>query len=240
MSPPADNRKVIVEAKDVVKIYTGEGVATTALDGLSMKVYQGEFVAIVGPSGSGKSTLLNMLGALDIPTSGKLFIDGIDITTLSGAKLAELRNRKIGFIFQSFNLISRMNALQNVELPLAIRGVPSDERRKRAIKMLELVGLRQRMLHKPFEMSGGEQQRVAIARALVTDPAILLGDEPSGNLDTKNTKAIVDLIKKLNKETGKTIIVITHNLEVANEADRIIFLRDGRVEGEKLAMPPMA
>ncbi|HKZ40644.1 MAG TPA: ABC transporter ATP-binding protein, partial [Candidatus Hodarchaeales archaeon] len=175
-----------------------------------------------------------------IPTSGKLFIDGIDITTLSGAKLAELRNRKIGFIFQSFNLISRMNALQNVELPLAIRGVPSDERRKRAIKMLELVGLRQRMLHKPFEMSGGEQQRVAIARALVTDPAILLGDEPSGNLDTKNTKAIVDLIKKLNKETGKTIIVITHNLEVANEADRIIFLRDGRVEGEKLAMPPMA
>jgi len=240
MSPSADNRKVIVEAKDVVKIYTGEGVATTALDGLSMKVYQGEFVAIVGPSGSGKSTLLNMLGALDIPTSGKLFIDGIDITTLSGAKLAELRNRKIGFIFQSFNLISRMNALQNVELPLAIRGVPSDERRKRAIKMLELVGLRQRMLHKPFEMSGGEQQRVAIARALVTDPAILLGDEPSGNLDTKNTKAIVDLIKKLNKETGKTIIVITHNLEVANEADRIIFLRDGRVEGEKLAMPPMA
>ncbi|HEY4673237.1 MAG TPA: ABC transporter ATP-binding protein [Nitrososphaerales archaeon] len=240
MSPSADNRKVIVEAKDVVKIYTGEGVATTALDGLSMKVYQGEFIAIVGPSGSGKSTLLNMLGALDIPTSGKLFIDGIDITTLSGAKLAELRNRKIGFIFQSFNLISRMNALQNVELPLAIRGVPSDERRKRAIKMLELVGLRQRMLHKPFEMSGGEQQRVAIARALVTDPAILLGDEPSGNLDTKNTKAIVDLIKKLNKETGKTIIVITHNLEVANEADRIIFLRDGRVEGEKLAMPPMA
>jgi len=240
MSPSADNRKVIVEAKDVVKIYTGEGVATTALDGLSMKVYQGEFVAIVGPSGSGKSTLLNMLGALDIPTSGKLFIDGIDITTLSGAKLAELRNRKIGFIFQSFNLISRMNALQNVELPLAIRGVPSDERRKRAIKMLELVGLRQRMLHKPFEMSGGEQQRVAIARALVTDPAILLGDEPSGNLDTKNTKAIVDLIKKLNKETGKTIIVITHNLEVANEADRIIFLRDGRVEGEKLAVPPMA
>jgi len=240
MSPSADNRKVIVEAKDVVKIYTGEGVATTALDGLSMKVYQGEFVAIVGPSGSGKSTLLNMLGALDIPTSGKLFRDGIDITTLSGAKLAELRNRKIGFIFQSFNLISRMNALQNVELPLAIRGVPSDERRKRAIKMLELVGLRQRMLHKPFEMSGGEQQRVAIARALVTDPAILLGDEPSGNLDTKNTKAIVDLIKKLNKETGKTIIVITHNLEVANEADRIIFLRDGRVEGEKLAVPPMA
>src|SRR3970282_131252 len=144
MSPSADNRKVIVEAKDVVKIYTGEGVATTALDGLSMKIYQGEFIAIVGPSGSGKSTLLNMLGALDIPTSGQLFIDGIDITTLSGAKLAELRNRKIGFIFQSFNLISRMNALQNVELPLAIRGVPSDERRKRAIKMLELVGLRQR------------------------------------------------------------------------------------------------
>jgi len=240
MAPPAVNRTVMVEAKNLVKIYTGEGVATTALDGMDMKVYQGEFVAIVGPSGSGKSTLLNMLGALDIPTSGKLFIDGIDITTMDGAKLAELRNRKIGFIFQSFNLISRMNALQNVELPLAIRGVPSDERRRRAIKMLELVGLRQRMLHKPSEMSGGEQQRVAIARALVTDPPILLGDEPSGNLDTKNTQVIVDLIKKLNKEAGKTVIVITHNLEVADESDRIIFIRDGKVEREKVAAPPMA
>jgi putative ABC transport system ATP-binding protein len=237
---PADKRKVMVEAKNLVKIYSGEGVATTALDGLSMKVYQGEFVAIVGPSGSGKSTLLNMLGALDIPTNGKLFIDGIDMTTLSGAKLAELRNKKIGFIFQSFNLISRMNALQNVELPLAIRGVSSDERRRRAIKMLELVGLRPRMRHKPSEMSGGEQQRVAVARALVTDPAILLGDEPTGNLDTKNTRAIVDLIKKLNKETGKTVIVITHNLEIANEADRIIFIRDGQVETEKIPTPPMA
>jgi len=240
MAPPAINRTVMVEAKNLVKIYTGEGVATTALDGMDMKVYQGEFVAIVGPSGSGKSTLLNMLGALDIPTSGKLFIDGIDITTMDGAKLAELRNRKIGFIFQSFNLISRMNALQNVELPLAIRGVPSYERRRRAIRMLELVGLRQKMLHKPSEMSGGEQQRVAIARALVTDPPILLGDEPSGNLDTKNTQVIVDLIKKLNKEAGKTVIVITHNLEVADESDRIIFIRDGKVEREKVAAPPMA
>ena len=240
MAPPASNRTVMVEAKSLVKIYTGEGVATTALDGMDMKVYQGEFVAIVGPSGSGKSTLLNMLGALDIPTSGKLFIDGIDITTMNGAKLAELRNKKIGFIFQSFNLISRMNALQNVELPLAIRGVPSDERRRRAVKMLELVGLRQRMFHKPSEMSGGEQQRVAIARALVTDPPILLGDEPSGNLDTRNTQVIVDLIKKLNKEAGKTVIVITHNLEVADESDRIIFIRDGKVEREKLAAPPTA
>ena len=240
MVPRASDRKVMVEAKGVVKIYSGEGVATTALDGLDMKVYQGEFVAIVGPSGSGKSTLLNMLGALDIPTSGKLFIDGIDITTLSGAKLAELRNKKIGFIFQSFNLISRMNALQNVELPLAIRGVPSDERRKRAIKMLELVGLRPRMLHKPSEMSGGEQQRAAIARALVTDPSILLGDEPTGNLDTRNTQVLVDLIKKLNRETGKTVIIITHNLEIADESDRIIFIRDGKVEREKTAVPTMA
>ncbi|MBM3898121.1 MAG: ABC transporter ATP-binding protein [Thaumarchaeota archaeon] len=235
-----NNRRAVVEAKNLVKIYSGEGVATTALDGLSMKVYQGEFVAIVGPSGSGKSTLLNMLGALDIPTSGKLFIDGIDMTTLSGAKLAELRNKKIGFIFQSFNLISRLNALQNVELPLAIRGVSSDERRRRAIKMLELVGLRARMRHRPSEMSGGEQQRVAVARALVTDPAILLGDEPTGNLDTKNTRAIVELMKKLNKETGKTIIIITHNLEIANETDRIIFIRDGQVEQEKIPAPPVA
>lgn len=235
-----DGRKTVVETKDLVKIYSGYGVATPALNGVNLKIFQGEFVAIVGPSGSGKSTLLNMLGALDIPTTGKVFIDGIDITSLNSAQLAELRNRKIGFIFQSFNLIPRMNASENIELPLSIRGIPKDERRRRAMKMLDLVGLQSRRLHKPSELSGGEQQRVAVARALVTDPAILLGDEPTGNLDTKNTAAVVALIKKLNKETGKTVIVITHNLEVANEADRIIFLRDGQVEGEKMAAPNVA
>lgn len=234
--PTTDGRWVVVETKDLVKIYSGDGVATTALNGVDLKIFEGEFVAIVGPSGCGKSTLLNLIGALDVPTSGKVYIDGIDITSLGGTTLAELRNKKIGFIFQSFNLIPRMNAIENVELPLSIRGVAKDRRRAMAKKMLELVGLGGKVLNRPTQISGGEQQRVAVARALVTDPAIILGDEPTGNLDTKNTKAITELLKKLNKETRKTIIVITHNLEVANEADRIIFLRDGQVEGEKLAM----
>ncbi len=241
MCPPTtDGRWVVVETKDLVKIYSGDGVATAALNGVNLKIFEGEFVAIVGPSGCGKSTLLNMIGALDIPTSGKIYIDGIDMTSQGGTTLAELRNKKIGFIFQSFNLIPRMNAIENVELPLSIRGVEKDERRTKAKKMLELVGLGSKVLSRPTQLSGGEQQRVAVARALVTDPAIILGDEPTGNLDTKNTKAITELLKKLNKETKKTIIVITHNLEVANEADRIIFLRDGQVEGEKLAMAEAA
>ncbi len=241
MRPPTtDGRWVVVETKDLVKIYSGDGVATAALNGVNLKIFGGEFVAIVGPSGCGKSTLLNMIGALDIPTSGKIYIDGIDMTSQGGTTLAELRNKKIGFIFQSFNLIPRMNAIENVELPLSIRGVEKDERRTKAKKMLELVGLGSKVLSRPTQLSGGEQQRVAVARALVTDPAIILGDEPTGNLDTKNTKAITELLKKLNKETKKTIIVITHNLEVANEADRIIFLRDGQVEGEKLAMAEAA
>lgn len=241
MRPPTtDGRWVVVETKDLVKIYSGDGVATAALNGVNLKIFEGEFVAIVGPSGCGKSTLLNIIGALDIPTSGKVYIDGIDMTSLGGTTLAHLRNKKIGFIFQSFNLIPRMNAIENVELPLSIRGVEKDGRRAKAKKTLELVGLGSKVLSRPTQLSGGEQQRVAVARALVTDPAIILGDEPTGNLDTKNTKAITELLKKLNKETKKTIIVITHNLEVANEADRIIFLRDGQVEGEKLAMAEAA
>lgn len=236
----ADDRKVVVETKDLVRIYSGDGVATAALNGASLKIFDSEFVVIIGPSGSGKSTLLNMLGALDIPTSGKIFIDNIDLTSLNGAELAEFRNRKIGFIFQSFNLIHRMTAIENVELPLSIRGMPKEERAKRAVRMLELVGLKHKGLNKPSQLSGGEQQRVAVARALVTNPAIILGDEPTGNLDTKTTVAITELLRKLNEETGKTVIIITHNLEVANQADRIIFIRDGQIEGEKLTAAPLA
>lgn len=229
---PKESTRAVVETKGLTKIYGGDGVTTQALNGVDLTINRGEFVAIVGPSGSGKSTLLNMLGALDTPTSGNVFIDGIDITSLNGARQAELRNKKIGFVFQSFNLIPRMNAMKNVMLPLSIRGVPLRERRSRALKMLDLVGLRNKVDHRPSEMSGGEQQRVAVARALVTRPPIILGDEPTGNLDTKNTASLVELLKKLNKY-GMTIIIVTHNLEIANQTDRIVTMRDGRIERDR-------
>jgi putative ABC transport system ATP-binding protein len=227
-----------IHTMSLVKIYgTGNGVSTKALDGVDIRIARGEFVAIVGPSGSGKSTLLNMLGALDVPTSGKVYIDGIDITGLNASQLATLRNRKIGFIFQSFNLIARMTALENVALPLALQGVAPKERRRESYETLKQVGLEHRWRHKPTALSGGEQQRVAVARALASNPSILLGDEPTGNLDTKNTNAITKMLKDLNHSIGKTIIVITHNLEVANEADRIIFIRDGKVERDEKTTP---
>ena len=232
---PKESARAVVETKGLTKIYGGDGVTTQALNGVDLTINRGEFVAIVGPSGSGKSTLLNMLGALDTPTSGKVFIDGIDITSLNGARQAELRNNKIGFVFQSFNLIPRMNAMKNVMLPLSIRGVPLQERRPRALKMLDIVGLRNKVDHRPSEMSGGEQQRVAVARALVTRPPIILGDEPTGNLDTKNTTSLVELLRKLNKY-GMTIIIVTHNLEIANQTDRIVSMRDGKIERDRLVL----
>jgi len=230
-----ENGRAVVEARNLTKIYGRDNVVTPALDGINLTITEGEFVAIVGPSGSGKSTLLNMLGALDTPTSGTVFIDGTDITSLSGTQLAKLRNSKIGFIFQSFNLVPRMNALNNVMLPLSIRGVPLEERRPRALKMLDLVGLGNKADSRPSEMSGGEQQRVAVARALVTWPSIILGDEPSGNLDSKNTASLVELLRKLNGY-GLTIIVVTHNLEVANHTNRIISMRDGQIETDRLIL----
>jgi putative ABC transport system ATP-binding protein len=226
--------RVSIELRDVWKIYGNTGVTTTALKGVNFKVERGEFTSIVGPSGSGKSTLLNILGTLDVPTSGKVFIDGVDTSTLSDAQLSHLRSEKIGFIFQSFNLIPRMTALMNVELPLINQGVDSDERKDRALDLLEKVGLLKKALNTPFQLSGGEQQRVAVARALVTDPALILADEPTGNLDTKNTVVIVDLLKDLNRSTGTTFIVITHNPEVSNRTRRIIHLRDGVVEREEM------
>ncbi len=225
--------RVSVELRDVWKIYGDTGVTTTALKGVNFKVKRGEFTSIVGPSGSGKSTLLNILGTLDVPTRGKVFIDGVDTSTLNDAQLSRLRSEKIGFIFQSFNLIPRMTALMNVELPLINQGVDGDKRKDRALDKLEKVGLLKKALNTPFQLSGGEQQRVAVARALVTDPALILADEPTGNLDTKNTAVIVNLLKDLNQSTGTTFLVITHNPEVSNRTHRIIYLKDGTVEREE-------
>jgi len=200
---------------------------------LDLAVERGEFMAIMGPSGSGKSTLLNMIGALDKPTSGKVLIDGIDLSTLSDDELAELRNREIGFIFQFFNLIPRRDALGNVELPLAISGVSRRERRERATKLLELVGLGDRIDHKPSQLSGGEQQRVAIARALINDPSVLLCDEVTGNIDSKTGDEIMQLLRSLNLQHGKTFVIVTHDPAVAQRMDRLLHIADGQIVAEK-------
>ena len=223
---------VILQTESLSKIYSGGGIDTVALDDVSIKIYEGEFIAIMGHSGSGKSTLLNLIGALDSPTSGKIQVDGIETTTLNSAGLALLRNKKIGFIFQSFNLISRFSALGNVELPLSILGVSTNERKKRAYEMLKMVGLEDRWKNNPNQLSGGQQQRVAIARALSVNTPIILGDEPTGNLDTKTSESIVDLLYDLNQKTGKTIILITHDPEVAMRASRVITFKDGHIEDE--------
>ncbi|NSL76948.1 MAG: ABC transporter ATP-binding protein [Thaumarchaeota archaeon] len=222
----------MLQTESLSKIYSGGGVDTVALDNVSIKIYEGEFIAIMGPSGSGKSTLMNLVGALDSPTSGKIQVDGIEITTLNSAGLALLRNKKIGFIFQSFNLISRFSALSNVELPLSILGVSTNERKKRAYEMLKMVGLGDKWKNNPNQLSGGEQQRVAIARALSVNPPIILGDEPTGNLDTKTSISIIDLLYDFNQKTGKTIILITHDPEVAVRASRVITFKDGCIEDE--------
>ena len=223
----------IIETTDLVKEYPQAGEPLRVLKGIDMKVEKGEFVAIMGPSGSGKSTLLNIIGALDRPTSGKVYIEDTDISTLNDDQLAELRNKKIGFVFQFFNLISRMDALGNVELTMAIAGIPGRKRRERAAMLLEQVGLGDRTHHKPSELSGGEQQRVAIARALSNDPSVLLCDEVTGNLDSKTGDDIMHLLRTLNKEQEKTFVLITHDPVVAQSTDRLIQLHDGMIRGEK-------
>jgi len=218
-----------IRFEDVWKIYRMGNIEFPALRGVTLYIESGEFVAVVGPSGSGKSTLLHIAGALDRPTKGKVFIDGVDISELNDTELSKLRNKTIGFVFQAYNLIPRLTAKQNVELPLMLRGVPSDEREKLAIRALDLVGLASKYNNKPTELSGGEQQRVAIARAIVTNPKILLCDEPTGNLDSKSAKGVVNVIKDINKRYGSTVVVVTHNMEIVESADRIIRLRDGMV-----------
>ena len=223
---PTD-RPATIQLVDVVKVYRMGNVQVQALRGVSLRVDQGEFVAIMGASGSGKSTLMNIIGCLDLPTSGDYLLDGIDVRRLNDNQLAAIRNRKIGFVFQSFNLIPRSTAIHNVEMPLIYAGV-SHQRRQRAMAALDAVGLVERAKHQPSELSGGQQQRVAIARALVTEPAILLADEPTGNLDSESSIEIMRLLVELN-EDGRTVVLITHENDIAAFAKRVVRLKDGLV-----------
>ena len=223
----------LIETVDLVKTYIQGGRPLEVLKGICFTVEPGEFTAIMGPSGSGKSTLLNMIGALDRPTAGKVYINGVDLSGLNDNQVAELRNREIGFIFQFFNLIPRMDAQGNVELPMAIAGVSRSERHKRAQRLLELVGLGDRADHKPSQLSGGEQQRVAIARALANEPNLILADELTGNLDSTTGDEIMHLLRTLNKEEGKTFILITHDAMVGQNTDRLIQLHDGVIVSDK-------
>ena len=216
-------------AQDVTREYALDGVTVPALRGVSFTVEAGDYVAIIGPSGSGKSTLMHLLGGLDRPTAGSLRIGGRDVAGLDPQALAKLRNETIGFVFQSFHLLARTSAVDNVALPLVYRGMRATQRRRRAVAMLERVGLGHRLDHRPNQLSGGEQQRVAIARALVTDPQVLLADEPTGNLDTRNGQAVLALLEALNHEQGVALVVVTHDTEVADRAHRKIVMRDGEI-----------
>jgi putative ABC transport system ATP-binding protein len=242
VSPPAApvRQKIVIALRKITKTYVMGDVEVHALRGVSLDVERGEMMAIMGQSGSGKSTMMNILGCLDVPSTGRYWLDGVDVRELEESTLARVRNRKIGFVFQSFNLIARTSALANVELPLAYAGVGKKERRRRATEALDLVGLGSRSGHMPSEMSGGQQQRVAVARAIATNPSMILADEPTGNLDTEATAEIMGMFSRLNAE-GRTVVLITHEPEVAEYCRRVVTLRDGNVthdsayEGRALA-----
>lgn len=225
----------MVEIRNLQKYYQLGGETVKALDDVSFSINKGDFIAIIGPSGSGKSTLMNMIGCLDVPDSGQYYLDGKDVFSLKKNQLAEVRNQKIGFIFQSFNLLSKQTAYENVELPLIYRGLNAGERKEIVMSALKKVGLDDRARHRPTELSGGQQQRVAIARALAGNPPILLADEPTGALDSKTGAEVMNLMKDLNKQ-GHTIILITHDLDIARQAKRIIRIHDGRILEEKEAV----
>lgn len=226
----ANRERVIIRTVNLKKAYDKNGVITQALRGLDTEIYAGEFIAVMGPSGSGKSTYFNMVGGLDSPTSGRVFIDEVDVAQLTAVELAFLRCRKIGYIFQQFNLIQYMTALENVTTPMAFADVAPDDARIRGMEMLDLVGLSDRWSHRPIEMSGGQQQRVAIARSMANHPMILLCDEPTGNLDLKTGREILEILDRLNKERGVTVICATHDPRMLNLCDRLLWIRDGQIE----------
>jgi len=220
---------VIIKLEDVWKIYKMGTVEVQALRGINMEIKRGRFVAIQGPSGSGKSTAMNMVGCLDVPTKGRIFLEHKDISHMTESDLAQIRGQKIGFIFQQFNLIPTLSALENITLPMMFQNTSREERVKRATELLEMVDLGDRIHHKPTEMSGGQQQRVAIARSLANDPEVVLADEPTGNLDSKTGNIVMAFLKKLHKDKGKTIIMVTHDANLAKFADRIAYLKDGQI-----------
>ena len=223
----------LIKVMDLCKIYNPGENEVRALDHVNLEIDRGEFVAIIGQSGSGKSTFMNMLGCLDIPTSGKYYLNGTDVSTMSDNELSLVRNKEIGFIFQGFNLIPNLTAVENVELPLIYRGIDKKERRKLATEALEMVGLSHRIHHKPSEMSGGQQQRVAIARAIAAKPPVILADEPTGNLDSASSKEILNILKNLHKD-GRTVILITHDDGIAARAKRVVRIMDGKIESDRI------
>ncbi len=232
-----EQKKKIIDLKGIVKkYYIGTPNELAALNGVDIEVFEGEFVAIVGASGSGKSTLMNIIGSLDRPTEGTYFLDGVDVTSAGDDELSTIRNRKVGFVFQTYNLISRTNAITNVEMPMLYAGIHGKKRVERAKELLTMVGMEERMKHLPEELSGGQKQRVAIARAMANDPAIILADEPTGALDSHTGRLVMDIFHKLHREQGKTIVLITHSPELAEETDRIITLKDGEVVGERTGL----
>ena len=229
-----DDRKCIIDLQKIVKsFYIGTPNELEILHGIDLKVYEGEFISIVGASGSGKSTLMNIIGVLDRPTAGEYVLDGVEIGGADDWELSHIRNEKIGFVFQTYNLIPRTTALKNVELPMLYAGTRRSERARRAKELLAVVEMEERMHHKPDELSGGQKQRVAIARAMANDPAILLADEPTGALDSKTGRLIMDIFHRLNREQGKTIVLITHSTELAEETQRIVTLHDGMIVGAR-------
>lgn len=230
---------MLIKLEEVSKIYKTSSIEVQALRKVSLKVDQGEFVAITGPSGSGKSTLMNLIGCLDRPTSGSYWLDGVDVSKLNDVELARVRNRKIGFVFQNFNLLGRQTALENVMLPTIYAGLPPRERRARALAALEMLGLGDRIHHRPSELSGGQRQRVAIARALVNDPVLILADEPTGALDTKTSEEIMAVFEELNRN-GRTIVMVTHEPDIAKHAGRRVHVRDGAVETDESVSRPIS